>query len=116
MEIKNKTLRELFDWGLSIRRKTNDCDDCFLETEHITKGLLKDFDTTVAFLKTANAEEIAYAIDSLEDLAHALSKDEIMILIDIFIEKRKNHPEVATLARCEYDLEIEIAQSIASEK
>ena len=78
--------------------------------------LLENYEETVAFLKEATVEEIACAVDVLEELVLELPKEAAQVIVDIFKRKQAEYPDVQQYAATEYALELKIAQEIIDDK
>lgn len=76
----------------------------------------KDFDETVNLLKNANKEEIAVAIETLDDLVVFFSKEESKQIIEIFKQKLQEFPDVGDVCEFDYLDQIQEAESILQDK
>ena len=116
---KEQSLQVFFENQLEYRQEIKDvyegCGD-YCDGDEIEFMLLRDFDDTVSFLKSARKQIVALAIWVLEDIAYKLSKGQVQILIDIFKQKKIEFPDIADYCDADYDEEIAIAQSILDNK
>ena len=87
------------------------CDWC-----DILQILRRNYEDTVAFLETATQQEIACAVDVLEDLVKELPKEKAQQIIGIFEKKLDQFPCVQEVSATEYALELKIAREILEEK
>ena len=112
---KEQSLQVFFEKQLEERQEIKDtsegCGD-YCDSDEIEFMLLRVFDDTVNFLKSARKQIVALAIWGLEDIAYKLSKEQVQILIDIFKQKKIEFPDIADYCDADYDEEIAIAEDI----
>ncbi|MBQ4324270.1 MAG: hypothetical protein IJC29_00600 [Clostridia bacterium] len=118
MNWKTVSIQEYFDKTLEARRRSDESgvggDYC--DWRGTLFVLLRNHEETLAFLENATEREIACAADVLEELAQELPKDKAQSILNIFIKKQEEFPEVQRYSAVEFTLEIKIAQEIIDAK
>ncbi len=119
MNWKTMNIKDYFQDRIESRKISNEIDlktlgyiygCCGLDSDNNLYILMRNFDETVEFLTNATAEEIACAVESLEELAINLPKDKAQIVLDIFKNKLIEFPFIDDICEVEYPLELQIAQ------
>ena len=112
------TLKEEFR-GILEARERGKLQDLELYTiahgydhETMRKLLCRNYEETVAFLRVADKEEIATAVEILDNLVAVFKSREI---IEIFQEKGVEFPDVDDICEFDYFECIEVAESYLEE-
>lgn len=118
MNWKTLNIKEYFQNTLAARKRSDDsCPGAdYCDWEDNLFMLLRNYDETVEFLKSATIQEIGCAVDVLEDMAQELPKEKAQVVLDIFKQKLEEFPNVQDYAVTEYVLELRIAQEIIDDK
>ena len=112
------TIKKYFEKALQARTLSDEsCPGAdYCDSEENLYILLRNYDDTVFFLTNATAKEIACAVDVLEELVYALSKEQAQVIVNIFQKKLEEYPDVQKYAATEYRQEVLLAQDIIDNK
>lgn len=114
------TVKEQFEYLLQTRKIAKQ-DSTYpictgFDISAIALTLKKDFNETVSLLKNANKEEIAVAVETLDDLVVFFSKEESKKIIEIFKQKLQEFPDVDDVCEFDYLDQIQEAENILQDK
>lgn len=118
MEWKMMSIEAYFEKAVNARRLSDEtCPGAdYCDQEQNTFILLRDFEKTVNFLQNADKAVIACAVDSLEDIVRALSKEKATVILNIFEEKLETFPDLVDLSSSDYIDELTLAKEIVFDK
>lgn len=118
MNSKNMSLKEFFERVIRLRKELESevpYPD-YVDRADMFNMLMKDYVETVEFLTNANKYEIGCAIDVLEDLVDALTKEKAKTVLSVFKQKQEEFPDIYNYTVVDYPLELQIAQDIIDGK
>lgn len=117
---RQPTVKEQFEYLLQTRKiakQDSTYPTCAgFDIRDIALILKKDFNETVSLLKNANKEEIAVAVETLDDLVVFFTKEESKRLIEIFKQKLQESPDVDDVCEFDYLEQIQEAENILQDK
>lgn len=115
MSWKNRSIKEQF-YAETEQRSHSEPRSMFIDWKSNEYILLRNVEETIEFLKNANKNEIAWAVESLEVMAREFPVDKVETILTIFEKKFEDFPDVEDYCEVEYNLELTLAREILANR
>ena len=116
MDLQKISIKDYCKKVLKERKKTPEQYKCIIDWDDTAFILMRNYEDTIDFLSKATIEEIAWAVEVLEDISYELPKDKAQTIINIFKKKLEEFPNVEDYSEVQYSLELQIAENILNKK